>query len=141
MKALQQIIFTGVLCFGLFIQAHAAIAVIVNPDNETQFDERTVRQIFLGQIKTFPDGSVARTYDNLDNSDLRSAFIRKVLRRNESTMNAYWARMIFTAKATPPQELENSESVIKTVAANRNAISYIDSNDVDSSIRVVVTIE
>ena len=141
MKALKLITLTSLLCFGWLRQAHAAIAIIIHPDNQTQFDERTVRQLFLGQIKTFPDGSEARAYDNLGNSDLRSAFITKVLRRNENTMNAYWARMIFTAKATPPQELPNSASVIKTVAANKNAIGYIDAEEVDSSVRVIVTLE
>lgn len=141
MKTIKFIMLTSLLVFGLLTQAHAAIAIIVNPDNNTQFDERTVRQIFLGQIKTFPDGSEARAYDNLGNDALRSAFITQVLRRNESTMNAYWARMIFTAKATPPQELPNSASVKKTVAENKNAIGYIEADKIDSSVRVIVTIE
>lgn len=141
MKTLQFITLTCLLFFSLLAQAHAPIAIIVNPSNNTQFDERTVRQIFLGQIKTYPDGSEARTYDNLGNSDLRSGFITKVLRRNESTMNAYWARMIFTAKATPPQELPNSDSVKKTVANNKNAIGYIEADLVDSTVRVIITIE
>ncbi|HEY9034459.1 MAG TPA: hypothetical protein VIN71_11015 [Pseudomonadales bacterium] len=120
--------------------AFAAIAVIVNPDNANQLGEREVRQIFLGQIKTFPDGLEAQTLDNMTGA-LRGDFISKVLKRNESTMNAYWARMLFTAKAIPPRELADSGAVKKAVADNKNAIGYIDASQVDDSVKVLMTIE
>lgn len=128
------------LCSCLAMQAHAAIAVVVNPDNANQLDQREVRQIFLGQIKTFPDGEEAQTLDNMT-GDLRDDFISKVLKRNVNTMNAYWARMLFTAKATPPKELSDSEQVKQAIANNKNAIGYIDSSQVDDSVRVLMTIE
>lgn len=116
------------------------IAIVVHPNNTNHLDERMIRQIFLGQIKTYPDGLAAQTFDNTGNDNLRSAFISSVLRRNESTMNAYWARMIFTAKAIPPQELSDSKTVKKVVANNERAISYMDSALVDESVRVVMLI-
>lgn len=131
----------GLLLLGFSLSSYASIAVIIHPSNDNKFDERTVRQIFLGQIKTYPDGSEARAFDNLGDANLRSDFITKVLRRNESTMNAYWARMIFTAKATPPQELPDAASVLKMVAGNKQAIGYIDSSQVNDSVRVIVTID
>jgi ABC-type phosphate transport system substrate-binding protein len=142
MKIIKIISLFSLLCLGITAQANAAIAIIVNPDNTNQLDERIVRQIYLGQIKSFPDGSEAKTYDNLaEEQNLRTDFVTKVLRRNPSTMNAYWARMIFTAKATPPQELTDSSAVKKMVANSRNAIGYIDSGSVDESVRVIATIE
>ena len=133
---------SALLCLlGLAIgQAHAAIAIIVNPDNSNTLNEREVRQIFLGQIKTFPDGLEAQTLDNLS-GDLRSRFITGVLKRNESTMNAYWARMLFTAKATPPRELADSAEVKQAVAGSKTAIGYIDASQVDDSVRVIMTVE
>lgn len=118
----------------------AEIAVVVHPSNNNVLNERQVRQIFLGQIKTYPDGSEAQTFDNLNPKHLRSTFISQVLRRNENTMNAYWARMIFTAKATPPQELPDSETIKKVVSSNPRAISYLEARYVDSSVKTVMTI-
>lgn len=141
MKTTNLFAIFALILLGFSIQGHAAIAVIVNPKNTNQLDERMVRQIFLGQIKTYPDGSEAQTYDTINEDSLRSEFITKVLRRNESTMNAYWARMIFTAKATPPQELPDSATVKKVVAGNKNAIGYINSGQVDDSVRVLLIIE
>lgn len=126
-------------CFSTNIWA-TEIAVIVHPSNNNVLDERQVRQIFLGQIKTYPDGSEAQTFDNLGSKTLRSAFISQVLRRNESTMNAYWARMIFTAKATPPQELPDSKTVKKVVSSNPRAIAYIEASQVDGSVKTVLTV-
>lgn len=141
MKTVNTALLITLFCLGFAVHSHAAIAVVVNPKNNNQLDERMVRQIFLGQIKTYPDGSEAQTYDTAGNDNLRSDFVTKVLRRNESTMNAYWARMIFTAKATPPQELPDSATVKKVVAGNKNAIGYISSDQVDDSVRVLMIIE
>ena len=129
-------------CSLLAMQAQAdSIAVIVNAQNTNTLDERMIRQIFLGQINTFPDGKEAQTFDTTDQGNLRSDFITKVLRRNENTMNAYWARMIFTARATPPKELPDSDAVKEAVAANAGGIGYIAANQVDDSVRVVLTVD
>ena len=129
-------------CSLLALQAQAdSLAVIVNTQNSNNLDERTIRQIFLGQINTFPDGLETRTFDTTQEGDLRSDFITKVLRRNENTMNAYWARMIFTARATPPQELPDSAAVKQAVANTRGGIGYIATSAVDDSVRVILTID
>lgn len=129
------------LSLSLYSHASNAIAIIVHPENHNEFNERVARQIFLGQIKSFPDGKEAKPYAATDNEALREDFISKVLRRNPHTMNAYWARMIFTAKATPPRELPNAMAIKKVVASSLSAISYINSSDIDDSVRVVAIIE
>lgn len=128
--------------FSVSTSAHAAsIAIIVHPDNNTNFDERIARQIFLGQVKSFPDGKEAVPYANAGDAELHEEFISKVLKRNPNTMNAYWARMIFTAKANPPRELPDSHTVKKIVASSVNSIAYIHPDDVDETVRVIAIVD
>lgn len=129
------------LSLSLYSHANHTIAIIVHPENHNEFDERVTRQIFLGQIKSFPDGKEAKAFAVAGNEALRDDFITKVLRRNPHTMNAYWARMIFTAKATPPRELPSADAIKKMVANSPNAIGYINSSDIDNSVRVIAIIE
>lgn len=140
-KLLKNCAMLVILSFSLSAHANHSIAIIVHPDNPSEFDERVARQIFLGQVKSFPDGKEAQAYAAKDDEELRDLFVAKVLRRNPHTMNAYWARMIFTAKATPPRELPDTEAVKKMVSNSAHAISYIDTKDVDESIRVIAIVE
>ena len=47
--------------------AVAGVAIVVHPDNTNALDARQIRNIFLGKLKTFPDGESVLTYDlNVD---------------------------------------------------------------------------
>lgn len=139
-KLIQASIISILLSFSFYSQASNAIAIVVHPDNHSEFDERIARQIFLGQVKSFPNGNEARPYTS-SNEELHNLFISKVLRRNPHTMNAYWARMIFTAKATPPRDLPDADAIKKMVASSVHAIGYLPSQDVDDNVRVIAIIE
>ena len=56
-------------------------------------------------------------------------------------MKAYWSKLVFTGKGTPPAELANEAAVLSHVAANPDAIGYVDAASVDGSVKVVLTIE
>ncbi len=45
---------------------------------------------------------------------------------------------MFTGKALPPKVGVSEEDVKKAVAANKNAIGYIQMHNVDDSVKVVV---
>ena len=47
--------------------------------------------------------------------------------------------MLFSSKAKPPKVLADAEEVKAMIAKNPHAIAYIDSSDVDASIKVVFT--
>jgi len=77
---------------------------------------------------------------HLENSPLRSRFDQAVLERDPKQMRAYWAQMIFTGRGKPPRQLDSDEAIKKEVAANPNAIGYIDGKSLDSSVKAVLMI-
>lgn len=94
-------------------------------------------RIFLGKTSDFPSGDQAIPVDQDEGSATRDAFNNSVLGKNSSQLKAYWSRLIFTGKGTPPKEVGDDAAVKSLVAANPNMIGYIDSSAVDDSVKVV----
>lgn len=123
---------------GLFTSnaAIADVVVIVNPANSAAIDEEQIAKIFLGQTKTFSNGSEATPIDQKE-GPLREEFGNKLLKKNPSQLKAQWARQIFTGGAKPPKEMASDDEILKFVASTPGAIAYVDSSKVNKSVKVV----
>ncbi|MAD47518.1 MAG: phosphate ABC transporter substrate-binding protein [Oceanospirillaceae bacterium] len=118
--------------------AYAEVAVIVSAANgNSALDGNTISRIFLGKTSKFPDGSQAIPVDQNEGSATRDAFNDQVLGKSASQLKAYWSRLIFTGKGTPPKESGNDADIKNLVAQNPNLIGYVDTSVVDESVKVV----
>lgn len=117
------------------LTAHAELVVVVNPNTAvTSLSTHQLSRIFLGQTGVFPNGSTAIALDG--NDALRNRFYQEVLQKNPEQINKYWTRMIFTGKARLPREIRLSD-IKMAVAETPGAITYMDRNMVDHSVRVI----
>jgi ABC-type phosphate transport system substrate-binding protein len=118
--------------------AFAQVAVVVNPKSAlATMTADQVSGIFLGKSNTLPSGGTALPTDLPDSSATRELFYTKVTGKSTAQVKAAWSRLVFSGKATPPKELGSSADVKKFVAANPDAIGYIEKSAVDSSVKVV----
>jgi len=116
----------------------AEVAVIVSAGNANNaLDQDTIARIFLGKVSSFPDGSQAIPVDQNEGSASREAFSDKVLGKSSSQLKAYWSRLIFTGKGTPPKESGSDADIKALVAKNPNLIGYVDTSVVDDSVKIV----
>lgn len=125
----SSLIFSGLVC--------AEGAVIVHPSNANAMTASDISRIFLGKKKTYPDGREAVPVDLKDGDTVRSDFVSSVLSKNDQQIKAYWAQLLFTGKGTPPKEVDSSAAVKELVSQNPSIIGYIDSQQVDSSVKVI----
>lgn len=126
-------------CLACVNTAAADIAVVVNPDSEIPaLSERQVVDMFMGRFVAFPDGSAALPLDQPLNSELREMFYQHLTGKTVRQVNAYWAKLIFSGRATPPAMARASEDVSGMVKDNKNAISYIASDEVTDDVKVVL---
>ncbi|CAA0125688.1 Uncharacterised protein [BD1-7 clade bacterium] len=125
----------------LTLPAYADIAVIKNPANTSQLNEKQVRSAYLGKLKSFNDGEEIRAYDLPSTSKDWNVFVDRVLRKTPSTLNAYWARMLFSSKGKPPRTMDTEEQILHEVANRKNAIGYVNSSMVDESVTVLFIIK
>lgn len=126
----------SVLALGVSGFAVADVVVIINPANSASIDEEQIAKIFLGQTKTFSNGSEAIPIDQKE-GPVREDFGNKFLKKNPSQLKAQWARQIFTGGAKPPKELASDDEILKFVASTPGAIAYMDSSKVNKTVKVI----
>ncbi|WP_438862292.1 substrate-binding domain-containing protein [Neptunicella sp.] len=119
--------------------ARADIAVIVHPSNADAMDANDISKIFLGKSSSFPGGSKAVPVNQGEDQAARTEFDDKVLNKSASQLKAYWSKLLFTGKGSPPQNQANDSEVIALVASNPNIIGYVDAAAVNDSVKVVAT--
>lgn len=138
---LKQILPGLALAF-LALGAQAQVAVVVNPKSAAaSMTADQVASIFLGKSSTLPSGATAAAADQAEGSAVREQFYAKVAGKQAAQVKAAWSRLVFSGKATPPKELGSSAEVKKFVAANPDAIGYIEKSAVDGSVKVVLTVD
>lgn len=117
--------------------ATAEVAVIVHPSNAAAIDQAEITRLFTGRGATFASGAKATPLNQNDSAAVRADFDSKVLGKSSSQIKAYWSKLVFTGKGTPPKELADDAAVKAAVAADASAIGYIDAAKVDASVKVV----
>ncbi len=122
--------------------AQAQVAVIVNPKSAAaNMTADQVSSIFLGKSNTLPGGATALAADLPESSAVREQFYSKVTGKQAAQVKAAWSRLVFSGKATPPKELGSAAEVKKYVAANADAIGYIEKSAVDGTVKVVLSVD
>lgn len=117
--------------------AFAEVAVIVHPSNAASLDQAEITRLFTGRGATFNNGTKATPLNLAESAATRGDFDTKVLGKSSSQMKAYWSKLVFTGKGTPPKELASDADVKAAVAADATAIGYIDAASVDATVKVV----
>lgn len=124
------------------VGAQAQVAVIVNSKSATaSMTADQVASIFLGKSTTLPSGATAAAVDQSESAAVRELFYSKVTGKQAAQVKAAWSRIVFSGKGTPPKEMASSAEVKKFVAANPDAIGYIEKSAVDGSVKVVLSVD
>ncbi len=133
-KRIKPLLAAAMMCAALPALA-AEIVVIVNPKNPASrmFSEQAA-QFFLGKSTLF-------TPIEHTEGPLRNEFSQKVLGKDSAQVKAQWSKLVFTGKGTAPKEYGSSAEVKKAVAADVQAIGYIEKSAVDDSVKVILTVQ
>lgn len=136
LRTLPLLVLTACFAAGAFA---GDIVVIVNPASGVhQMTRAQVADVFMARDRHLPTGVMALPLDMSIESTERREFYNKLLRKSVPEINAYWARLLFSGRATPPQQVSDVDAALKAVAENKGAIAYLDKKDVDSRVRVVL---
>ncbi len=121
--------------------AQSEILVIANQENQvSSLSKREIIELYMGRHLFFKNGTMALRLDQAPESEVRQQFYRKLVDKSVAEINAYWAKLLFTGRATPPQVLSDDSKVIAVVRDNKNAIGYIDAEAFDGTVKVVARV-
>jgi ABC-type phosphate transport system substrate-binding protein len=132
----MKILFKSLLLagFALSVAANADVVVIVSARSAaTTMTANEIASIYLGK------STAMKPVDNA--TPVRAQFYSAVAGKDEAQVKAIWSKLVFTGKAAPPKLLPSSADVVKAVAADPNAIGYIEKAAMDSSVKVVYEVE
>jgi ABC-type phosphate transport system substrate-binding protein len=132
-KALVLSIALGMLPTAVVEAADPEIAVIGNPAAQSMTKDQ-VADLFLGKSQGM------KLLDLPNSAPIKAAFYQKVSGHDLSQVKATWSRLIFTGRGQPPKELPDDAAVKKAVAADPKAIGYIEKSQVDSSVKILLTL-
>jgi ABC-type phosphate transport system substrate-binding protein len=121
-------------CLGFAALAQAEVAVIVNPAAAAAPSQSDVGNIFLGKDKSM------KGVDHKDWSPTKEKFYSAVTKKSESQLKSYWSGLVFTGKGQPLPSLAGDADVIARVAAEADAIGYVDAASVNDSVKVLFTL-
>ncbi|MES3022243.1 MAG: hypothetical protein V4857_11750 [Pseudomonadota bacterium] len=115
--------------------AHAEIVVVVNLKNPaTRMFSAQAAQFFLGKSAMFTP------VDQADDSGIRNEFYKKCAGKDAAEVTAIWSKIVFTGKGRPPKVHASGADVKKAVAADVNAIGYIDKAELDDTVKAVLSL-
>ena len=93
-----------------------AIAVVTRASGPiVKLSNRELSRIALGQQQTLDDGTPVRFAD-LAAGPLREQFYLRIAQRNPVQMRAYWSRIVFTGRGTPPPIARNGDKLREWLA-------------------------
>lgn len=122
-------------------QVFADVAVVAN--NGISADSITTgeaKKIWLGKSKSL-GGTKLKVVDLPQGNVSRNHFYATVVKKNGKKLKAYWAKIVFSGKGTPPKILETDADVIAWVAKTPGALGYVDSSAAGDLVKVLLVIK
>jgi ABC-type phosphate transport system substrate-binding protein len=97
-----------------------------------------VTDIFLGRYRKFASGASAVPIDQPAGSSLKAEFYRLLVNKELAEINAYWARLHFSGKTSPPLQAASAAEVFSLLLSTPGAIAYVERRQVDARFRIVL---
>ncbi len=115
--------------------AHAGAVIVGKDSSFAPMDLDMARKVFLGREFSINGQNIALVYQG--EGPTRKDFETKVLGKTGPELTAYWSKLIFTGKATPPLEAGGDDGVKALVGRINGSIGYISDDAVDDSVKVL----
>lgn len=117
------------------------LVLIANPASGiSKLSRAQAVDLYLGRNRKLSSGATSLPIDLSGDKD-RERFYAALVNKDLAQINSYWARLVFSGKATPPFRVPDARTALDLVAANPNAIAYVDSSAVDSRVKVVLELK
>lgn len=130
------------LCLGALLlpasDCLAELVVIANPKSGVErLSREEVINIFLGRFRQLPSGIAALPADLPAGSAEKAAFYQLLVNKDLADINAYWARLVFSGRTSPPRQMRGEAELLRYVSETPGAVGYLERAHLDSRVRVV----
>lgn len=130
----------ALLLVAAFLAGRAAaldtpLVVIANRTSGVEaLSREDVINIFMGRYSKLPSGLTALPVDDRKEN---AGFYRLLVDKGLPEIRSYWARLVFSGRASPPRQVQGAQEVLEIVANNKGALGYVGRAEVTDDVRVV----
>lgn len=114
------------------------LVVVVHQSNPiSQLSKKQIIDIYMGRFNTFPEGTPAQPFDFPSGDSAKQEFYLLLLGKSERKVSAYWSRLLFSGRATPPKSAESKSQILAEIQRNPQSIAYVSNEDVTPEMKIV----
>ena len=114
----------------------AAEVAVVNPSvNSSAFTTDQIKDLLRGKRMAWDDGS--KVVVVLAREQSADAALMRFLDLNSQQFRIAWKKLVFTGKATMPEQVDTDEALVDYVARTPGAIGVVDKDKVKDGVKVV----
>jgi ABC-type phosphate transport system substrate-binding protein len=129
-------------CVGLLAVSAAIeeVDVVVNKSNNVApLSRDEVRRIFMGEKSSWPGGKRITILMLAPDQPERAVILQALFKMTESEYTKYFLQAAFTGHVlAAPKDLLSAAYMKRHLAANPDAIGYLNRKDVDDSVKVLL---
>ena len=133
-----------ILVAGLFVMlaiagtssVQAQISIVVANSSTHTANGSELKQIFSGTKLHWSDGQRIAVVQLSENTTAKP-FYENFIGMSLNQVRNDWSRLVLTGQATSPKQCSNDEAVKKVVAGDENAVGFIASSALDSSVKEI----
>lgn len=115
-----------------------SLVVVVNSKSPTgSLSKKELIDIYMGRFNKFPNGESVTPIDFSSGNGNREAFYELLVGKSERKINAYWSRLLFSGRATPPQKVDSTAEVASIIKNDTHALAYLLASDVQPGMKIV----
>lgn len=104
---------------------HSWLVVVSSQSTVSTLTQKQVMGLFLGRSKFLPDGDRVYALDHPVESTTRASFYRALTGKGIADIDAYWARLKYSGRATPPLPVDSHEQIIQLLNSKAGTIAYL----------------
>jgi hypothetical protein len=120
----------------------ADLVVVANAKSGIErLTRNEVVNIFLGRFRQLPTGDMARPADQPDDAPEKARFYRLLVNKELTDINAYWTRLVFSGKTSPPYQAKSRDDIADWLNRYAGALAYMERGQVGSGSRIVLELE
>lgn len=131
------LIFCLVAIPAIAVATEDIVVIVNNKSNINNLNRDEVINIFLGRNRRLASGITALPLDLPCTVFEREQFYLQLTGKSTNEINAYWARLVFSGRASPPSLVQNQEEIIQVVADNLGAVGYVAKSKVTPSVKII----
>jgi len=118
-------------------QAEPIFVVVSKSNPISQLTKMQVVDIYMGRYIIFPNGKPVTPLDLGGDSETKKNFYKLLVDKDIANINAYWARLLFSGRANPPETVDSIDVLLARVRTNDRLLAYVPEAEIDESVKIV----